>query len=94
VRNALSVLASRPRLRAQVEARRSDGGAGEWQALPATSAALAIVARRAARGDVRCQHMEQMYRPRWHQLAISAPELVTIDLVLAELLVGLENTEI
>jgi hypothetical protein len=38
--------------------------------------------------------MEQMYRPRWRQLAMSAPELVTIDLVLAELLVGLENTEI
>jgi hypothetical protein len=94
VRNALSVLASRPRLCAQVEARRSDGGVGEWQALPAASAALAIVGRRAARGDVRCQHMEQMYRPRWRQLAMSAPELVTIDLVLAELLVGLENTEI
>lgn len=94
VRNALSVLKDRPRLCAQIEARRSDGGAGEWLSLPAASAALAIVARRAARGDVRCQRMEQLYRAQWRRFAMCAPDLVIIDLVLAELLVGLESTEI
>jgi len=94
VRNALSVVAGHPRLCAQVAARRGDGGAGEWLALPAASAALAIVARLAARGDVRCQRMEQLYRAKWRRLAMGAPELVTIDLVLAELLIGLESMEL
>lgn len=93
-RNALTLLVGRPRLCAQIAARRGAGGAGEWLDLPAASAALALVARLAARGDVRCQRMEQLYRGKWRRLATSAPELVTIDLVLAELLVGLETTEI
>ncbi len=93
-RNALALLDGRPRLRAQITARQGARGAGEWLDLPAASAALALVARLAARGDVRCQRMEQLYRAKWRRLAVSAPELVTIDLVLAELLVGLETEEI
>jgi hypothetical protein len=94
VRNALSVLKDRPRLCAQIGARRCNGGAAEWLSLPAASISLAVVARMAARGDVPCQRMEQLYRAKWRRLAMDAPDLVTIDLILAELLVSLESTEI
>lgn len=87
VRTATSVLAGRRSLRAQIEARRGVNGA-DWLSLPAASSALAIVARLAARGDANCQRMAQRFRPQWVRLASAAPDLVTIDLVLAELLIS------
>jgi hypothetical protein len=93
VRNAMSVLNGRVRLTTQITARRGACGAGDWLDLPAASAALAIIARLAARGDVSCQRTEQRYRAKWRRLAAGAPDLVTIDLILGELLVALEIQE-
>ena len=50
------------------------------------SAALALTARIAARGDEKCQAFERLWRDRWAGLAQRAPDLTQIDLVLAEVL--------
>jgi hypothetical protein len=52
------------------------------------SAGLAIVARIGARGDAACQSFERHWRERWTDLARQAPDLTSIDLVLAEALVA------
>lgn len=92
VGTAMSVLVGKRRLSAQLEARRGVNGA-DWLSLPAASSALAIVARLAARGNTNCQLMAQRFRPQWVLLASAAPDLVTIDLVLAELLIGYSDME-
>jgi len=51
------------------------------------SIAMALLARLAARGNSNCTMLERDYRDRWANLARYAPELVAIDLVLAEALV-------
>lgn len=56
-----------------------------WRALPALSLALAFVARLAARGHVGANRLLPYTLPRHAALARSAPRLVTIDLLLAEL---------
>ena len=57
------------------------------------SASLALVARIAARGDETCRSFERGWRARWADLARHAPELASIDLVLAEALIaGAERT--
>jgi hypothetical protein len=93
VQSTLTLLKDRPRLAAQVEARRHPQGRGGWLAVPAVSAALAILARLAARGDAACRSAEQLFRTDWIRLAAGAPDLVIIDLILAELLIGLDNAE-
>ncbi|MCO5968941.1 hypothetical protein [Actinoallomurus soli] len=93
VHTALALLKDRPELTAQVEARRNPKDRGGWFALPAASAALAVLARLAARGDTACRDAEQLMRADWARLADVAPDLITIDLILAELLVGLGRTE-
>jgi hypothetical protein len=55
--------------------------------LPAMSTAMALVARLAARGDGAAAALEREHRDAWRRLASTAPELTTIDLVLAELLI-------
>lgn len=92
VHTALSVLAGEPRLRAQIEARRGSNGP-DWLSLPAASSALAIIARLAARGSEICQRMSKRFRPQWVHLASAAPDLVIIDLVLAELLISYSEME-
>lgn len=59
-----------------------------WRAYPALSLALAWLARRAARGDLRAGLWVGRQQRLWADLAHVAPELVTIDLILAELLVA------
>jgi hypothetical protein len=93
VRSTLTLLKNRPGLARQVEARRHPHDRGGWFAVSAASAALAILARLAARGDAACRSAEQMFRADWARLAVGAPDLVTIDLILAELLIGFGNTE-
>ena len=51
------------------------------------SIAMAVLARLAARGNSNCAMLEREYRGEWANLALCAPELVAIDLVLAEALV-------
>jgi len=72
----------------QIAARRHPDGKGGWLALPAMSAALALVARIAARGDEPCKSFERSWRDRWTDLARQAPDIVDIDLVLAEALIA------
>ena len=75
-----------------IAARRPAEGKGGWLALPAMSIAMALTARLAARGDAQCAALEEMYRGKWANLTMHAPDLVSIDLVRAEaLLVGALN---
>lgn len=63
---------------------RTDG----WQVIPTISMAFALAARHAARGHedaTKWMHREQRV---WADLAKVAPQLVTIDLIIAELTVG------
>jgi hypothetical protein len=73
---------------AQIAARRHPDGKGGWLALPAMSASLALVARIAARDNEACQSFERAWRARWTDLARQAPDMSSIDLVLAEALIA------
>lgn len=77
----------------QLDAREHPNVRGGWVMLPAMSTAMALVARLAARGDTAAAALEREHRDTWHQLAIVAPELTTIDLVLAELLIAAHEKE-
>ncbi|GAA1276548.1 hypothetical protein GCM10009677_32860 [Sphaerisporangium rubeum] len=93
VRTAHRLVAKHPRLAEQIRRRENPEGLGGWYALPAASIALACVARLAARGDAECRSAEQLLRTDWAWLAAAAPDLVAIDLVLAELLVAAHASE-
>ena len=81
--------------RAQIAARRHPDRKGGWLALPAMSASLALVARIAARGNEACRSFERGWRDRWADLARQAPDLASIDLVLAEALIaGADRTRL
>jgi hypothetical protein len=90
VRSAERLVAASPYRRAvaQVTARRHPEGRGGWLALPAMSASLALVARIAARDDEACRSFERVWRDRWTDIARHAPDLTSIDLVLAEALIA------
>lgn len=75
-----------PQLADAIAARRPDG-VSRWLALPTMSIAMALVARLGARGNASCAALEIEYRGTWSNLALDAPDLVAIDLVLAEALV-------
>jgi hypothetical protein len=77
-----------PGVASQIRARSHPDGRGGWLALPAMSAALALAARIAARGDDKCRSFERLWRERWADLAQGAADLVQIDLVLAEALIA------
>ncbi|WP_440098479.1 hypothetical protein [Streptosporangium sp. H16] len=92
VTSARSVL-GRPVLLSQVDRRRHPADRRGWYSLPAASTAFALLARLAARGDTDCVRAEQLFRVDWARLAAVAPDLVTIDLILAELLIGAGKKE-
>ena len=73
---------------AQITARRHPDRKGGWLALPAMSASLALVARIAARGNEACRSLERACRDRWTDLARQAPDMTSMDLVLAEALIA------
>ena len=75
-----------PSLASAVAARKPSGSGG-WLGLPAMSLAMALLARLAARGNSNCAVLERDYRGKWANLALYAPDLVAIDIVLAEALV-------
>jgi hypothetical protein len=81
-----------PDLADAIAARKPSGSQG-WLALPAMSIAVALLARLAARGNSNCAMLECDYRGKWANLALYAPELVAIDVVLAEALVVAALTE-
>ncbi|SNT42618.1 hypothetical protein SAMN05216276_10427 [Streptosporangium subroseum] len=89
LREAMSIKLTDYRgLERHIEARchpqRRDG----WLALPALSIAFALISRIAAREHEGCQYLEKQFRPLWRALAKISPDLTTIDLVVAELLVA------
>jgi hypothetical protein len=97
VRSAERLVRASPYRRAvaQIAARRHPDGKGGWLALPAMSVSLALVARMAARGDETCRSYERDWRDRWTDLARRAPDMASIDLVLAEaLLAGTERAQL
>ncbi|WP_440082283.1 hypothetical protein [Streptosporangium sp. LJ11] len=71
-------------IEARCHPRRRDG----WLTLPALSIAFALIARISARGHKGCRHLEKEFRPLWRALSKVSPDLTTIDLVLAELLIA------
>jgi hypothetical protein len=77
-----------PGVASQIRSRSHPDGRGGWFALPAMSAAVALTARIAARGDDKCRAFERVWRERWADLARRAPDMVQIDLVLAEALIA------
>jgi hypothetical protein len=77
-----------PDLADAISARQPADGKSGWLALPAMSIAMALLARLAARGNRNAAMLEREYRGKWSSLALDAPELVAIDLVIAEALVA------
>lgn len=75
----------RSALAGALQARFSGEGQG-WQWLPALSLALALLARITARGDEDFTEELELYRTSWAELARHAPDLVALDLILAECL--------
>ena len=72
---------------AAVRARRHPTADHGWRVMPAWSIGMAIVARLAAHGIVAGDQLTPDSARAWEDLAQVAPDLVTIDLILAELLV-------
>lgn len=68
-------------------------GRGGWYALSAASAALALLARLAARGDGQAAAYLDGHFGTWVDLAHVAPDHVTLDLVLAEVMVAAHTAE-
>jgi hypothetical protein len=61
---------------------------GDWYVIPALSMAFALAARHASRGNEDAQKWVIREQRPWEDLAQVVPELVTIDLIVAELTVG------
>ena len=70
-----------------VAARRHPTRTDGWRALPAWSMAVAMTARLVARGRIDEQVLHPTIVRAWENLTEVVPDLVTIDLVIAELLV-------
>lgn len=70
------------------DARRHHSRTDGWQVVPAISIALALGARHAARGHVEAARWMLREQRPWADLAEVVPQLVTIDLIIAELTVG------
>jgi len=59
-----------------------------WRSIPSISIGMAILARYASRGHQFAIDTMETYEANWVSLAVVAPKFVTIDIVLAELLVA------
>lgn len=70
------------------ESRKHRTQTGDWYVVPAISMAFALAARHASRGHVGATKWIVREQRPWENLAEVAPQLVTIDLVIAELTVG------
>lgn len=97
MRNARGVLAEGekliriigdPKSQRAFDARRHHSRVDGWRVVPAISMAFALAARHAARGHVEAGKWVLREKRPWEDLASVAPQLVTIDLIVAELTVG------
>jgi hypothetical protein len=73
-------------LRDWVQARVAPKRSSDWEIIPQLSATFAALARMAARGDQRAVHLSTKFLGEWQTLARAAPDIVEIDIVLAEML--------
>jgi hypothetical protein len=73
-------------LRDWVRARVAPRTSWDWELIPQLSATFAAMARMAARGDQRAAHLSTRFVGEWQTLARTAPDIVEIDIVLAEML--------
>jgi hypothetical protein len=71
-----------------VTARRARRVTGGWHLVPAVSLAFAFASRHAARGNVVAAGWLPRQSRVWTDLALVVPQMVTIDLIIAELLVA------
>ncbi|KQY51562.1 hypothetical protein [Nocardioides sp. Root140] len=76
------------RATAAFEARRHPTREGGWRVVPEISLALALAARHAARGHEVARNWMNAKQRVWGDLAKVVPQLVTTDLLIAELLVA------
>lgn len=65
-----------------------------WRAIPAISMAFALAARHASRGHAEAGTWIVREQRPWESLAEVAPQMVTIDLIIAELIVGRRAEEV
>lgn len=77
-----------PRATAEFEARRHPTREGGWRVVPEISLALALAARHASRGHEVARNWVNAKQRIWGDLAKAVPQLVTADLLIAELLVA------
>ncbi|BBY36830.1 hypothetical protein MMAN_09640 [Mycobacterium mantenii] len=70
------------------DARCHHSATGGWRVVPAISMALALAARHASRGHEAALSWVIREKRPWEALAEVAPQLVTIDMIIAELVVG------
>lgn len=70
------------------DARRHPSKIDGWHVVPAISLALALAARHAARGHADATRWVVREQRPWADLASVVPQLVTTDLIIAELVVG------
>lgn len=92
-RRFLTVLAD-PVASASVSARSPRDADGGWRVVPAISLTYAFAARHAARGHTMgATWLSGRRKSTWTAIAEVAPELVTVDLILAELLVSSTTTD-
>lgn len=77
-----------PRATAAFEARRHPTREGGWRVVPEISLALALAARHASRGHEVARNWMSAKQRVWGDLAKVVPQLVTTDLLIAELLVA------
>lgn len=89
----LRMIGDQPSLNA-FEARCHPTKTGGWHVIPAVSMALALAARHAARGNAEAVRWLIREQRAWADLAVVLPQLVTIDLIIAELVVGRRATEV
>lgn len=83
-----------PRARKALNARRHPTARHGWRCLSALSLALALSARLAARGSEPAAQWIASRRRVWGDLAKVAPQLVTVDLILGELITASTTRDI
>lgn len=71
-----------------VNARLDHGASHGWKIIPAVSLSFSFAARHASRGNDMATNWVQRQRRCWSDLAAVAPSMVTIDTIIAELLVA------
>ena len=77
-----------PAAQKALDARRHQTRDRGWHVIPAVSMALALAARHASRGHMPATHWILREKRVWAELAEVVPQLVTIDLIIAELIIG------